>query len=194
MLELQRFLVKQKVSLFQGRADYDIFDPDSQQQVGTAQELRGFLGTLLAMLVSKRSRPRTIEVRDHDGALLFSIYRPWSFIRSKVRILDENGQLLGYLTSKVLSLGGGFWVYDPQDKQIAELKGDWKGWSFKFLSPDGRELGQIGKKWAGLAKEMFTTADTYMVSIDDSMAGEQIIKTLLLAGSLAVDIVYKEGD
>lgn len=194
MLELQRFVVKQKVSLLQGRADYDIFDPDSQQQIGAARELRGFWGTLMAMVLSRSMRPRTIEVRDSDGALLFSIYRPWHLFRSKVQVLDENGQMLGYLKSKVLSLGGGFWVYDPEDKQIAELKGDWKGWNFKFLSPDGQELGQVGKKWAGLAKELFTTADTYIVSIDDSMAGEQVIKTLLLAGSLAIDIVYKEGD
>lgn len=192
MLELQRFLVKQQVSLFKGRADYDFFDPETQQQVGAAREVGGFMRVLLALLL-KSNRPRTIEVRDQAGTLLFSIHRPWSFFRTKVRILDEHGQMLGYFKTKILSLGGGFWVYDPHDTQIAELKGDWKGWSFKFLSPDGNELGQIGKKWAGLAKEMFTTADTYMVSIDDSMSGEETIKILLLAASLSVDIVYKEG-
>ncbi len=194
MLELQQFLVKQQVSLFKGRADYDIFDPDTQQQVGAAREAEGFLRVLLAMVLSKSQRPRTIEVRDQAGTLLFSIYRPWSLFRTKVRVLDENGQMLGYFKTKVLSLSGGFWVYDPQDQQIAELKGDWKGWNFKFLSPEGGELGQIGKKWAGLAKEMFTTADTYMVSMGDVPSSDRITKTLLLAASLAVDIVYKEGD
>lgn len=192
MLELQRFFVKQQVSLLKDRADYDIFDPETQQQVGAAREAGGFMRILLVLLL-KSNRPRTIDVRDQAGTLLFSIHRPWSFFRTKVRVLDETGQMLGYFKSKILSLGGGFWVYDSHDTQIAELKGDWKGWSFRFLSPDGSELGQIGKKWAGLAKELFTSADTYMVSIDESMSGEESIKILLLAASLAVDIVYKEG-
>src|SRR5689334_4133327 len=146
MLELQRYLVKQQVSLFKGRADYDLFNPDDQKQVGAAREARSLLGTLLGMALAKNKRPRTIEVRDTAGNLVFSIHRPWSLFRTKVRVLDGGGQLLGYFKTKVLSLSGGFWVYDPQDKQMAELKGDWKGWSFKFLSPQGKELGQIGKQ------------------------------------------------
>src|SRR4051794_22215934 len=68
MLEQQRFLVKQQVSLLSGRADYDIFNPDTQQQVGTARESRGFLKTILTMALAKKKRPRTIEVRDSAGA------------------------------------------------------------------------------------------------------------------------------
>jgi len=193
MLEQQRFLVKQQVSLLSGRADYDIFNPDTQQQVGAARESRGFLKTILTMALAKKKRPRTIEVRDSAGAPVFTIHRPWSLFRTKVRVLDANNQLLGYFKTKLISLSGGFWVYDPQDKQIAEIKGDWKGFNFRFMTPEGKDLGQIGKQWEGMAKGLFTSADTYLVSLTDEASRDRTTKTLLLAASLAVDIVFREG-
>jgi len=192
MLELQRFLIKQQVSLLKRRADYDIFNPDTQQQVGAAREVGGFLRALLGVVVNKKKRPRTIEVRDSGGNLVVTIHRPWSLFRSKVQVLGADNQPLGYFQSKVLSLAGGFWVYDPQGKQIAEIKGDWKGWSFRFLTPEGKELGQIGKQFAGVAKELFTSADTYLVSMGAEAGKDRTTKALLLAASLAVDIVYRE--
>jgi uncharacterized protein YxjI len=79
-----------------------------------------------------------------------------------------------------------------QDKTIAEIKGDWKGWNFKFLNPQGGEIGVVTKKWGGLAKELFTSADTYAVSIAQSGGEDRTTRILLLAAALAIDIVYKE--
>lgn len=70
---------------------------------------------------------------------------------------------LGYFKSKFFSLGGGFWVFDTQDNQVAEIKGDWKGWkgwNFKFI-------GNIP-------------------------SNNSHINSLLLAAGLAIDIIYKE--
>ena len=37
---------------------------------------------------------------------------------------------------------------------------------YSFLKPDGKtEMGKVSKKWAGLVKELFTSADTYAVQI-----------------------------
>jgi hypothetical protein len=35
---------------------------------------------------------------------------------------------------------------------VAEVKGDWKGWNFTFLSSDGREIGKVTKKRAGIGQ------------------------------------------
>jgi uncharacterized protein YxjI len=73
------------------------------------------------------------------------------------------------------------------------VKGDWKGWNFKFLTSAGREIGTVTKKWAGLGKELFTSADNYVISISDpSMAGPAA-SALLLAAGIAIDIVFKES-
>jgi uncharacterized protein YxjI len=135
----------------------------------------------------------TVECRDAEGHLEFSLYVPVSFFRAKVQVLDGDGQMIGYFKSKILSLGGGFWVYDTRDRQVAEIKGNWVGWNFQFLTPEGEELGVVTKKWAGLAKELFTSADNYIVSIHDDLSDQTTLKRLLLAAALAIDVVYKEN-
>ena len=87
------------------------------------------------------------------------------------------------------SLGGAFRVFTAGGTEIAVVKGDWKGWNFRFLSGD-TELGLVTKQWAGLGKELFTTADNYMISINGTPNVE--INTLLLAAGLAIDTVLKE--
>ena len=52
------------------------------------------------------------------------------------------------------------------------------------------EIGNITKKWAGIGKELFTSADNYIIALNHEPAPEKAI--LLLAAGLAVDTVYKE--
>jgi uncharacterized protein YxjI len=72
------------------------------------------------------------------------------------------------------------------------VKGDWKGWNFQITSSTGEELGSITKKWAGLGKELFTNADTYVIALSAGAAGRPDVAALLLAAGLAVDTVYRE--
>ena len=78
------------------------------------------------------------------------------------------------------------------DQQVAEVKGNWKGWDFRFLSKSGREIGTVTKKWAGLGKELFTSADNYVISLTDLGGAGQGASALLLAAGLSIDIVFKE--
>src|SRR5262249_53245930 len=91
--------------------------------------------------------------------------------------------------AKLMSLTGGFWIYDEKDQQFAELKGNWSAREFKFVKADGKEIGSVGKKWAGLATELFTGAGTYLVACDDSVAKDTHAKLLMLAAALAINIV-----
>ena len=96
------------------------------------------------------------------------------------------------IASRIFSIGGGFYVYDDKDQLFAEIKGKWHGWEFKFTSAEGEELGAVTKKWAGLGKELFTSADNYIVTISDELADQPVAKILLLAAALAIDVVYYE--
>ena len=82
-------------------------------------------------------------------------------------------------------------VFDATGSEVALVKGDWKGWSFRFLDKSGGEIGSITKQWAGIGKELFTSADNYMIALNQDPAPAKAI--LLLAAGLAVDTVYKEG-
>jgi uncharacterized protein YxjI len=193
MLQLSTFFVKEHVGMFKMHDVYDILDPSTQQMVGQAHEIVSGFKKLLRLFIDKKLMSTTVEVRDAQEQLVFSIHRPFRFFRSEVQVLDGQGTKIGYFKSKIFTVGGGFWVYDAKDQQIAEVKGDWVGWNFRFLTPSGEEIGQVTKKWAGIAREFFTSADNYVVSISDDLSDEPTAKCLLLAAALAIDIVYKEG-
>ena len=193
-LDLKQFIVKEHVGFLKLADVFDIFDAATQARIALARETPGGLITALRFVVNKRMLPNTVTVTqgDENGPLLFHIRKPFTFLRSKVWVEDAAGKRLGYFRSKLFSFGGGFWVHDESDRQIAEVQGDWKGWNFKFLASEGKELGLVTKKWGGLAKELFTSADTYAVSIHDDAGADRNLRILLLAAALAIDIVYKE--
>ncbi len=193
LLDLQRFFIKERVAFLKTVDHFDIFNPDTEKQVASAREVASGLVRTLRWFISKKMMPTTVEIREAESEdLVFSIYRPFQLFRARVDVYDADKKKLGYFKSKLFSLGGGFWVYDTQHRLFAEVKGDWKGWNFKFLTPEGEELGLVTKKWAGLGKELFTSADNYLVAINDDLADQPVAKTLLLAAALAIDIVYKE--
>ena len=57
---------------------------------------------------------------------------------------------------------------------------------------DNDELAQVSKKWAGLGKELFTTADNYMLSINESVKKDDHARILILAAVMCIDMVLKE--
>ncbi|MBT4466398.1 MAG: RNAase, partial [Planctomycetes bacterium] len=68
----------------------------------------------------------------------------------------------------------------------------WTGWDFRFLDNEGRELAHVTKKWAGLGKEMFTSADNYMLEISDQLPVDDDKRKLILGAVMCIDMVLKE--
>lgn len=195
LLDLSTFLIKEHAGVFKLTDRYDIFDPQTNEKVGFAEEQPGAVVTYLRLLVNKQLMPTKVVVTETENdEILFTIRRGVGFLRTKVTVLNGDGEPLGYFKSKVLSLGGGFLLYDNSDKQVGEVKGDWKGWNFKLLSASGDELGTVAKKWAGVAKELFTSADNYVVSFAPQVSSNAALATLLLAAGLAIDTVFKEAE
>lgn len=193
MLTRNTYFVKERVSALKLTDTYDVFDAETQQTIGVAREEPASWAKWLRLLVKKQMLPTVINIYASDnGNPKFSIRKPFTFIRAKVTVADDSGAELGYFKAKIFSLGGGFFVYDMKDNQIAEVKGDWKGWNFKFIGPGGRELGTVTKKWAGIGKEMFTSADNYVIALSEGIAASDAVKMLLISAGLAIDIVFKE--
>lgn len=196
MLTRKTFFIREHIGFLKLTDTYDILDPESQKQVGIAKERPGVFIQVLRLLVNKRLLPTQVYVyegEDHEnkGKLLFSLKRGVSLLRSRIDIRDKRGAVIGGLKSKVFSIGGAFYVLDAAGTEVAFVKGDWKGWNFRMMSNGSRELGTITKKWAGIGKELFTTADNYIVTLSPDATQAQAL--LLLAAGLAVDTVYKEA-
>jgi uncharacterized protein YxjI len=193
LLERRIFLVKERVALLKFTDTYDIFDPASGMQIGIAKEATPVWVTLLRFLIDKGKLPTKVNIfEDESQPPVASIQRGFTFLRSKIKVTGPGGKPMGYFKSKLISIGGGFHVFDNNDQQVAEVKGNWKGWDFRFLTKNGREIGAVTKKWAGLGKELFTSADNYVISLTDVGAVGANAGALLLAAGLAIDIVFKE--
>lgn len=189
---LTSYLIKEHVGVFKMTGTYDIFNPATSEQLALAQEKKGFMNILFGLFINKRMLPTRIDVHegnDVNGPIAFSITRGFSFFRPTVQILGGDGSLLGTLKTRLLTIGGKFAVFDAAGTEIAKVKGNWLSWNFKFLAANDVEIGEITRKWAGIGKELFTSADNYIVTLKEANPAAAI---LLLAAGLAVDTVYKE--
>ncbi len=194
MLNRQQYLIREQIGLLKVSDVYDIVDPISQQKLGEAREELSGLVKFCRLFLNKQLMPTKIAVyQGTDPAsqkLLFTLRRGVALFRPKVEVKEASGVTVGYLQSKLLSLGGAFRVFTSDGKEIARVEGNWIGWEFKFLS-GSTELGRVTKQWTGLAKELFTSADNYMIEIVGEP--ERMMNLLLLAAGLAIDIVFKES-
>ena len=188
------FFVKERTGFLKLVDTYDIFDPATNRQIGIAKEEPPTWAKFLRLAVEKGKLPTVVNVYEAEGAPpVLSIHRGFTFLRSKMHVTCA-GRKLGYFRSKLISIGGGFHVFNTKDEQVAEVKGNWKGWDFKFLTKQGREIGTVTKKWAGLGKELFTSADNYVISLNGLGGANPEAAALLLAAGLAIDIVFKEAN
>ncbi len=193
MLDRKTYVVKERVGFMKLANAYDLLDSDTGQQIGTAMEEPPGIIKYLRLLGNNRFFPTIVNVYARDGASpILSIRRGVALFRPRVHV-TAGGRELGYFRAVFLSIGPRFTIFDTQDREIGRVKGDWKGWNFQLLSPEGHELGRVTKKWAGM-KELFTNADVYAIALSDSAAGRQDVAPLLLAAGLAIDTVFKEKD
>ena len=106
-------------------------------------------------------------------------------------MIDAAGRLVGGFKQKLFSIGGGFSVLDGSGQPVCQLKGKWTGWEFRFMAGDC-ELARVTKKWTGLSKELFTSADNYVLQVSPHAPPSSDIRMLILAAVMCVDLVLKE--
>jgi uncharacterized protein YxjI len=197
LLNRRHYFVKERVAFVKLTDTYDILDAESGTPIGIAREEPPGWAKFLRLAVNKQFLPTAVNVYEGTGedgtAPVVTLRKGPALLRSKVTVSNGRGVPLGRFDSKIFSLGGGFFVCDAQGNRVAEVKGDWKGWNFRFLDAAGNELGVVTKKWAGLGKELFTSADNYMIALSDSAPANPDTAALLLAAGLAIDVVFKEN-
>jgi uncharacterized protein YxjI len=191
-LQRNLYFVKEHTGLFKAANNYDVLDPQTSQIVLLCREDDlGFFTKLLRFTDYKRMTPFDVRIKSPDGVTLVRVTRGVSFFMSHVKVLDEHDRVVGGFKQKFFSIGGRFTVLDAQDQPVCTLQGNWTGWDFKFVAGT-TVLAQVSKKWAGLGKELFTSADNYMLTIADSVRPDDPRRRLLLAAVMSIDMVLKE--
>ena len=186
------YLVKEPVGMFKAANNYDIHDPETGSIIMECREEGlGILTRLLRFTDYKRMTPFDIQIRTPDGHQIVRVTRGISVFLSKVQVRDESDRVIGGFKQQFFSIGGAFTVLDANETPVCELKGKWTGWDFSFQT-DEIELAHVTKKWAGIGKEMFTSADNYVLEISDRVPADNVARQLILAAVICIDMVLKE--
>lgn len=156
--ETNQFFIDEKVGFFKFTNAYKVYD-ETGGEIGLIQQRLSAGQKALRLLLNKKMLPFHLEITDLSGDVLVTIKRGWTFWMSKISLFDAEDQPLGYIKQKFKFLKPSFTISNASNEVIATIAGDWKGWSFLITDNSNNEIGTINKKWNGILKEAFTTAD-----------------------------------
>ena len=192
ILNKNLFLIKEKIGIFKASNNYDIFDPQNNATLLICREPNlGFFTKIFRFTDYKRMTPFNVIISTPEGKPIISVKRGFTIFRSDVEVFDENEKLIGFFKQQFLSFGGKFQILDVNKNYLCTIQGTWTGWNFKFIK-DQQEMASVSKKWAGLGKEFFTSADNYILQINPNVPENDKIRMLIFAAVMCIDMVLKE--
>jgi uncharacterized protein YxjI len=194
LLDTDRMFVKQKAKLIELTNEYSIFD-ESGAQVGLVREEGQSGARKVLRFVSNVDQFLThrYAVSEADGSVILRMTRPGKILRSKVHVTDAAGTPIGSILQQNVVGKKRFALESPTGELLGAINAEnWRSWDFQILDPQENEIGRITKKWAGVAKEMFTTADNYFVEIKAGLSGP--LRQLATAAAVGIDTALKQDE
>jgi uncharacterized protein YxjI len=184
-------VVNQKVKLIELNNQYSVFDSSGQQiasvnQVGqsTAKKLLRLVSSLDQFLTHK------LEISDMKGQVVLRLTRPAKVFKSTVIVSDGADREVGRIVQENM-IGKINFSLQVGQQQIGAIKGEnWLAWNFRIEDASGTEVARITKKFEGIAKTLFTTADNYVLNIHRPL--EQPLISLVVAAALSIDTALKQ--
>lgn len=192
LLDTSTLVIEQRRKLFEMRNQYRIFDETGAQIGAVEQETQSALTFLFRLGTDLDvALPVTLTVTDAAGQPVLVLEKPW--FRMALSVSRPDGTRLGTVTKRIRLGKARFALSDSAGSEIGEVRAEnWRAKDFAVVDHSGNEVARAAKQWRGLATEMFTDADTYVVSLPVEVADP--LRSLALAASLAVDLVMKQKD
>jgi uncharacterized protein YxjI len=193
ILENNLYFIKEHLGTLKAANNYDIYEPKTNQLLLVCREENlGFFTKLFRFTGWKTKTPFDVEIKTPEGKRIIRVKRGFSLFVSRVQVFAENDLLVAKFDQKFFSLGGKFTIKNAHDQPVCTLQGEWTSWNFKFISQERGELAWISKKWSGIGKELFTTADNYMLEINEQVSKNDRVREMILAAVMCIDMVLKE--
>jgi uncharacterized protein YxjI len=121
---------------------------------------------LLSTDVLVTSVEHRLTVYDESGEKVLELVRPAKVFKSTVEVLDGEGARIGKIIQENIVGKKRFRLEGPTDEPLGSIDAEnWRSWDFAIRDVEGNEVGRITKKWAGILREGFTTADNYLLNI-----------------------------
>lgn len=192
VLRRNTYLVEEQARLLSARFAYDVRDPETGEILLRCREGEiGKFARVFRFSEYKRTTPFSLGVYTPDDRLLMRVCRGVPVFSSRVRVLDAEGVPIGDFRQKVFSFAAVFDVLDARGQIMCRLKGKGIGGEFLFVTQQGLTLARVTKKWAGMTKELLTSADHYLLVIDEAVPQDSMLRQLILASALCIGMVVK---
>ena len=125
-----------------------------------------------------------------NGTEVLQVTRPPKIFKSKVLVTRPDGSDVGQIIQENV-FGKIRFAMVAGGEQIAALNAEnWRAWDFHIVDASGTEVARVTKTWEGFAKNIFTTADNYVVSIPKPL--EEPLRSLVVASALTIDTALKQ--
>ena len=193
-LQKNTFLFKEHVGLLKASNNYDVYDPHTKEVILHCREknLNPFFKIIRLLFQElKTMTPFEIEINGHNGNKIMKVKKGLSLVLSKIEVFDENDKLVGLFKQKLFPVGNNFEIFDEKENLVSKLKGSIIGWNFKFLK-DENTIATVTKKWSGIGKELFTSADNYILDINENIEKTNPLRLLIFGAVICIDMVLKE--
>lgn len=135
-------------------------------------------------------RPLSIRVVDETGAIQMLARRDFFWLFSHLRLTDGGGQPLADMQRRFRVLDRRFDVITP-DGDASLVHGPLlRPYTF-WLKRGGVDVAKITKRWSGVAKEVFTVADSFSLEfLDDELPDRW--RWIALGAAFAIDLDFFE--
>ena len=197
-VDLDEVIIDEKISAFKFTNAYKIYNTTGHQ-VGAIEQVNQVSGGAMAAQILFGSKMKAVQafefnIVDNEGKRIAGLKRDGlgggvSAVRT-MSVSDADGSALGTVHVIPHAWLPSFDIRDTRGDTICSIESDWKGYVYTLKSPTGSELGMINKKWTGLAREYFTTADKYQVKLYDDLRGKN--RLLIFTASVLIDIISHE--
>jgi uncharacterized protein YxjI len=187
-------VISQKAKVIETMNEYEIFDA-AGATVGSIRELEQSTTKRVVRFLSDVDQFLThkLGVFDADGEPVCTLLRPAKLMKSKIKITDAAGSERGAILQDNVMGKKHFKLVDATGEKIGSIDGEnWRSWDFAIHDATGAEVGRVTKKWAGVLKEGFTTADTYVLQIEGEVSGD--LRLMMVASAAGLDVAIKQDD
>jgi hypothetical protein len=194
LLDADRLFIAQKARLFEVSAQYAIRAENGTQLGSIRQEGQSLLRKILrAISKFDQFMSHRLSVYDMNEQKVCGILRPPAWLRSKIHVTDAAGNAVGSIIQRGIIGKIRFSYVSPTGAELGGINSqNWRHWNFSLVDARGKEIGRITKKWAGIGKELFTTADNYLYEIDRDVTGP--LRLLAFASAAGVDLALKQRE
>jgi uncharacterized protein YxjI len=187
-------VISQKAKIIETMDEYRVFD-DAGNEIGTIREVEQSTTKRVVRLFSGVDQFLThkLGVFDSEGRQVLMLERPAKLMKSRIKVSDAERIERGAILQDNVVGPKHFALVDGRGERIGSIDGEnWMDWDFAIHDESGAEVGRITKKWAGILKEGYTTADTYALQIEAEVSSD--LRLLMFASAAGLDVALKQDD